>query len=101
MKLAELAKSRVKVNDFTAKDKTNMLELFVNNEKTLLKMYEILFPHRAGPNAGQGVSQTMVTDAGAGTFGQSAINALKKSAGGSRRGASESTNANQSMRVSA
>lgn len=78
-----------------------MLELFVNNEKTLLKMYEILFPHRAGPNAGQGVSQTMIEMTGAGTFGQSAIEALKKSAGGSRRGTSESTNANLSMRVSA
>lgn len=52
LKLAELAKSRVKVSDFTGKDKTNMLELFVNNEKTLLRMYEILFPHRAGPGAG-------------------------------------------------
>ena len=102
LKLAELAKSRVKVNDFTPKDKTNMLELFVNNEKTLLRMYEILFPHRAGPNAGQGISSAMVQEAGGGTFGQSAIEAMKKSAGGSRRGASEnSTNANQSMRVSA
>lgn len=27
-----------------------MLDLFVNNEKTLLKIYEILFPHRANTN---------------------------------------------------
>jgi hypothetical protein len=32
--------------DFTIKDKCNLLDLFVNNEKTLLKMYEALFPHR-------------------------------------------------------
>ena len=56
LKLAEMAKSRVKITDFTNRDKTNLLELFVNNEKTLLKIYEILFPHRAGPNAGSGVS---------------------------------------------
>ena len=56
LKLAEMAKARVKIADFTAQDKTNMLELFVNNEKTLLRFYEILFPHRAGPNAGMGVS---------------------------------------------
>lgn len=43
----------------------------------------------------------MVNEAGAGTFGQSAINALKNRNSGSRRGASESTQANQSMRVSA
>lgn len=64
LKLAEMAKSRVKISDFTNRDKTNMLELFVNNEKTLLKIYEILFPHRAGPNAGAGVSNSMVADAG-------------------------------------
>lgn len=52
LKLAELAKNRVKIQDFTNKDKNHLLELFVNNEKTLLKIYEILFPHRAGPNAG-------------------------------------------------
>jgi hypothetical protein len=42
-----LAKNRVKVTDFTNKDKTHILDLFVNNEKTLLKIYEALFPHRA------------------------------------------------------
>jgi hypothetical protein len=60
LKLAELAKNRVKIADFTAKDKVNLLELFVNNEKTLLKIYELLFPHRAGPNQGQAVSHSMV-----------------------------------------
>jgi len=33
--------------DFTQKDKYHLLDLFVNNEKTLLKIYEALFPHRS------------------------------------------------------
>jgi hypothetical protein len=37
----------VKLSDFTVRDKCNLLDLFVNNEKTLLKIYEALFPHRA------------------------------------------------------
>jgi hypothetical protein len=56
LKLASLAKNRVKISDFTSKDRENLLDLFVNNERTLLKIYEILFPHRATPNAGAGVS---------------------------------------------
>lgn len=28
-------------------DRYHLLDLFVNNEKTLLKVYEALFPHRA------------------------------------------------------
>jgi hypothetical protein len=56
LKLAQLAKNRVKINEFTSKDRANLLDLFVNNERTLLKIYEILFPHRASPNAGAGVS---------------------------------------------
>ena len=43
LKLAQLAKSRVKLSDFTVRDKCNLLDLFVNNEKTLLKIYEALF----------------------------------------------------------
>ncbi len=46
MKLASFAKGRVKYEDFTNKDKFNILDLFVNNEKTLIKIYEALFPHR-------------------------------------------------------
>lgn len=46
MKLASLAKNRIKFEDFTAKDKFNLLDLFVNNEKTLVKIYEALFPPR-------------------------------------------------------
>ena len=47
LRLAQLAKNRVKMSDFTNRDKTHLLDLFVNNEKTLLKIYEALFPHRA------------------------------------------------------
>ena len=50
LRLAQLAKNRVKVSDFTNRDKTHILDLFVNNEKTLLKIYEALFPHRAAGN---------------------------------------------------
>lgn len=32
------------------KDRCNLIDLFVNNEKTLLKMYEILFPNRVNIN---------------------------------------------------
>jgi len=46
LKLAQLAKNKVREVDFTVKDKCNLLDLFVNNEKTLLKIYEALFPHR-------------------------------------------------------
>lgn len=47
MKLASFAKARIRLEDFTSKDKFNILDLFVNNEKTLIKIYEALFPHRA------------------------------------------------------
>lgn len=46
LRLAQLAKNRVKISDFTNRDKSHLLDLFVNNEKTLLKIYEALFPHR-------------------------------------------------------
>ena len=96
-----MAKNRVKVQDFTSKDKTNLLELFVNNEKTLLKIYEILFPHRAGPNAGQGVSQSMVVESGQGIYGQNAIRALSRGNQGANyhRSSDSGSMQNQSMRV--
>ena len=46
LKLANLAKDRVKYSEFTTQDRNNLLDLFVNNEQTLLKVYEILFPKR-------------------------------------------------------
>lgn len=42
----------MKLSDFTVRDKCNLLDLFVNNEKTLLKIYEALFPHRAANQGG-------------------------------------------------
>ena len=36
----------MKFKDFTSKDKYNLLDLFVNNEKTLLRIYEALFPQK-------------------------------------------------------
>jgi hypothetical protein len=53
LKLASLAKSKIKYDDFTARDKYNILDLFVNNEKTLVKLYEALFPHRISPSGVQ------------------------------------------------
>jgi len=38
-----LAKGRVKFDEFTQIDRNNLLDLFVNNERTLLKIYEVLF----------------------------------------------------------
>ncbi len=46
LKLANLAKDRVKYSEFTSQDRNNLLDLFVNNERTLLRIYEILFPRR-------------------------------------------------------
>jgi hypothetical protein len=45
-KLAQLSRKKVKIEDFTARDRFIILDLFVNNEKTLLKIYEALFPPR-------------------------------------------------------
>lgn len=59
MRLAALAKNRIKITDFTVRDRCNLLDLFVTNEKTLLKIYEALFPHRA-TGAG-GASQAVNT----------------------------------------
>ena len=50
LKLANLAKDRVKYSEFTTQDRNNLLDLFVNNEQTLLKVYEILFPKRQQTN---------------------------------------------------
>ncbi len=46
MKLAHVVKGKVRVSEFTSLDKQNLLDLFVNNEKTLLKIFEALFPNR-------------------------------------------------------
>lgn len=59
LRLAQLAKNRVRIIDFTQKDKYNLLDLFVNNEKTLLKIYEALFPHRTANYPASADPQTM------------------------------------------
>ena len=46
LRLAQFAKNRIKLSDFTGRDKINILDLFVNNERSLLKIYETIFPHR-------------------------------------------------------
>lgn len=61
MRLAQLAKNKVKFEDFLAQDKYNLLDLFVNNEKTLLKIYEALFPHRVDQQEPQQSLATSVT----------------------------------------
>jgi hypothetical protein len=48
--LANLAKDRVKYSEFTSQDRNNLLDLFVNNETTLLKIYEVLFPKKQAAN---------------------------------------------------
>lgn len=61
LKLAQLAKGRVKISDFNARDKFNILDLFVNNEKTLIKIYEVLFPHRKNPDLKSGYSSVGIS----------------------------------------
>jgi peptide subunit release factor RF-3 len=54
-KLAQLQRKKIKIDDFTARDRFIILDLFVNNEKTLLKLYEALFPPRSNnPNHSPG-----------------------------------------------
>lgn len=45
-KLALLAKSKVKISDFTTADKMNMIDLLVNDERCLMTIYEVLFANR-------------------------------------------------------
>lgn len=37
----------MKFEEFTQQDRTHLIDLFVNNEQTLLKMYELLFPQQS------------------------------------------------------
>jgi len=39
-----MSKNKIKFEDFTVIDKVNMLDLFVNNEKVLMSIYDCLFP---------------------------------------------------------
>lgn len=44
IKLGELVKDKVKLDDFTAQDKSNLLEYFFNTKEILLKISQMLFP---------------------------------------------------------
>lgn len=46
VKLVNFAKNRVKFEEFNAKDKYHLLELFVTNEATLMHIFQCLFPHK-------------------------------------------------------
>ena len=59
VRLAHLAKSKIKVHDFTSKDKTQLLDKFVNSEKTLMRIYEALFPPRDPGKTGSGQYRTV------------------------------------------
>ena len=39
-----MAKGKVKIDEFTFNDKVNLLDLFVNNEKTLVAIHDSLYP---------------------------------------------------------
>jgi len=41
-----MQKNKIKIADFTPQDKYNLVDLFVNNERTLMYIYEALFPPR-------------------------------------------------------
>lgn len=43
-KLADMAKGKVRIDEFTSNDKVNLLDLFVNNEKTLVAIHDSLYP---------------------------------------------------------
>ena len=44
MKLNDFIHSKVKLTDFTAQDKQNLVELFVTHQKTLKSVYLAAFP---------------------------------------------------------
>jgi hypothetical protein len=66
-KLADLAKGRVKFEEFTANDRNNLLDLFVNNERVLLAVHEIIFSEQTSVKHLQSLRNTsekitMLTD---------------------------------------
>lgn len=38
-----MAKDRIKIDEFTLSDRINLLDLFVNNQKVLNEVHDILF----------------------------------------------------------
>lgn len=53
--------------------------MFVNNEKTLLKIYEILFPHRANANPGASNMAGVGSELGSQVYGSNAVKAFNSS----------------------
>jgi hypothetical protein len=43
IKIADLAKGRAKLEEFTYADRTTVLDLFVNSEEVLMKIHDLLF----------------------------------------------------------
>ena len=74
VKLAQLARKRTTIESFIDRDRSNLLDLFVNNEKTLLKIYEALFPHRTSHIADKTRGRFRGGGAGAGYGGVGAAN---------------------------
>ena len=46
LKLKMYAREKIKYSDFTLQDRYNILDMFVNNENTLIAVYEALFPDK-------------------------------------------------------
>ena len=61
-KLADMAKGRVKIDEFTLNDRINLLDLFVNNEKTLVTIHESLFPKPAARSVRNSDMKTINSD---------------------------------------
>ena len=72
-----MARKRASIESFSEKDRSNLLDLFVNNEKTLLKIYEALFPHRTSHIADKTRGRFRGGGGGAGAYGS--VSAANKS----------------------
>ena len=44
LKLNEFINQRIKLSDFTVDDKHNLVELFVTHKRTLMQIYQSIFP---------------------------------------------------------
>ena len=58
LKLSDLNRGKIKLEDFSQRDKYHLLDLFVNNEQTLLTIYDCLFPNK---NMSKKVSSQMAS----------------------------------------
>ncbi len=57
-----MAKGKVKVEELTLSDRVNLLDLFVNNHKTLSVVHETLFPKVVRSLNNQSDMRTVNTD---------------------------------------